>query len=412
MGLTLIAFEFLHVLPRELGGLDPPFTEFDAQREFNSIEAASILLIDMVLDSPLEAGTGRVLAETVLGTYTSKPPQNLSSITYHSMLWHPRRPSKEYISFPRSPEVDWWKAAEKQLLTMLYQQDQLISITGLGEGCVHRWSQIFCVAFFSLVQKLLKKLRSRDTKRRDRNFLVPLLIIVAKVSTKATFIGKWWLTIFLDVHQQLLTNLEIRRKVNKQVLLDIMISLAFKIFTKMLAKSQFVSILNWCTQAQTHLNIYCNYWLKKLTLENDPPDAFNDLAGFHIFADHLKRLTLDNFAGLESSSRSLVEHGRHFGHVCQSISRIGFFCEGDMSIFHDLLSGDTKIRYEDFPENASISDAILPGNPMKGLDRAELVAKQFFDVLTKDSRFKTRTLSRKEKLDITERLKSYEIWFL
>ncbi|KAF8850826.1 hypothetical protein BDZ45DRAFT_769138 [Acephala macrosclerotiorum] len=255
------------------------------------------------------------------------------------------------------------------------------------------------------------RLRSKDATKRERNFLVPLLKMLPKVSTMGTFLGIMWQTFFLAVQQTLLTDLEIRRifseKNDKQGQLNVMISAVFQVFKQKLATSQFASILNWHTQAKTHLDIYCAYWLKKLAIENGSLEPLDFSGVYNLFSDLFKRLALDNYARLESHSGSLVGQERLFNHVFQSISRTGFMCEGDMSIFHELLSGDTKIRYQDFTENDSSSDAILPGNQMEGVDKFGTIVEQFLDALSKDSRFGSKFLSRKEKPELIEMFKLY-----
>ncbi|CZR67505.1 uncharacterized protein PAC_17404 [Phialocephala subalpina] len=382
--------DFSNISEAEYFGLSEPFW-----RAIN-------MLIAMVLDSPIEAGYGRMLAEVFISFNTSKPGQKVSSEADQSMLWHPRNPTQHYQTLSHHPLVQQWSHTPISLIILIFQHDNMATLTGLPRSSLCWFSAACFGSFFHRLWKILKTLRPNDATKSDRDKLLPLLRFLRDIVDWNRHIGLFWQAIYLKIYDQEVSYFATPSgNYDPQIQVKKLLLRAVEVFEQAVMPDPiFACLLERLEQIRRHLDQYILCWLKRL----DPENVFQEGGHFYDYyfmAQSLKHLVLINDNDIPSGPGAKQPQG-HYDGLCQSISRICIY-EPYMSVLK---------RYLDLTDTDSGSDAFMPGSPAGGsVDKAEAVADQFFEAVLADSQTRDLRADSKLKLDVIEWVKSHDLFW-
>lgn len=162
--LTPTAFRRLYDLTYSEKSWEKPQTEWSEL--IKSLSEAISTLTAMVLDSPVEARYGRMLAELFTPFNTSKPRKKDYSKADQSMFWYPRKPIQHYQTLCRHPKVKGWDYTLIPFFTLIFQQDNMAKLTGIPRGTIYKYSAVRFIVLFDEIGKLLKVLRPKTLQKQ------------------------------------------------------------------------------------------------------------------------------------------------------------------------------------------------------------------------------------------------------
>ncbi|PMD31343.1 hypothetical protein L207DRAFT_572994 [Hyaloscypha variabilis F] len=339
-----------------------------------SLLEACDTVIAMVLGSPLEAGIGRVMAESIAVQLFSDPPQALTRKPYYSKLWHPRKAPDEYrrACYPAL-----------RFVTLILQQDTIASLMGVPRTFIYRSCAEFYATLFANLWQELKKLRPKDASRAvNRELLASWLSLLRSTASWVIWHGLIWQAAFLEGYEMISRFFQKTDPANYEVYtphhhLDMAIENAQYTLIDILRMPVTQELFNKFEQAREHLQRYCNYWLDQLAPEMVSPPTFN------LFLEVLETLTLDNMVSLPLDFGAYTKpEAERFNGICQSLGRIGLVYRnpfGYAPFLREILQTDSALRYQRFTDNVSISNHIRSSDGTD--DIVETVAEEIIDEL-------------------------------
>jgi len=350
------------------------------------------MLIDMVRDSPVEAGFSSFIAEQLSSIHQSNISQKLSSKSYFSKIWHPRKRTDEYRRIYH-PKIFKRNNPIVRLMVLLLQQDNIASLAGLSREEVNLFSAYIFKAVFAGIQQQLK-FRGKDATGNDRVGVLVELFILRELLDWDLCTGLLWQKIFLNIEESTSAKQHpIPPSINSdhQVhLVDVLkfTSFAFIEIHKMPVIQKFFQTLG---EVSRHLRLYCDYWLRQLKFETLQQSSFYEYI-LKYFSHPLKYLALDhvpNLRNMDSGGDAPAEQQiRLFSGISQSLARLRFIYKQEefLSLLKEVLQRTPSERYQDFTDKVICPNqtAEVPGNLTD--HKAKILTEEVFDILRGSNR--------------------------